>query len=88
MFDQPDFLPFLPAVRRIAVTYATHDETGAPGTTNIVKPLYHVAWLASRLGLARAGAAGADEPKARRPPRRRDRDPARSRRSTAASRAG
>jgi hypothetical protein len=33
------------------VTYATHDETGAPGSTNIVKPVYHVAWLASCLGL-------------------------------------
>ena len=51
VFDMPDFLPFLPSIRRIAVTYGTHDETGAPGTTNIVKPLYHVAWLASRLGL-------------------------------------
>ena len=51
VFDQHDFLPFLHYVRRIAVTYATHDETGAPGTTNIVKPLYHVAWLASRLGM-------------------------------------
>ncbi len=38
-------------MRRIAVTYATHDETGAPGSTNLVKPVYHVAWLASRLGL-------------------------------------
>ena len=51
VFDQPDFFPFLHSVRRIAVTYATHDETGAPGSTNIVKPLYHVAWLASRLGM-------------------------------------
>ena len=44
-------LPYLGSLRRIAVTYGTHDETGAPGTTNVVKPLYHVAWLASRLGL-------------------------------------
>jgi glucose-6-phosphate dehydrogenase assembly protein OpcA len=51
IFDDPDFLPFLRSMRRIAVTYATHDESGAPGSTNIVKPLYHVAWLASRLGL-------------------------------------
>ncbi len=65
VFDQPDFLPFLPAVRRIAVTYATHDETGAPGTTNIVKPLYHVAWLASRLGLRVLAPLVPDEPKAR-----------------------
>jgi glucose-6-phosphate dehydrogenase assembly protein OpcA len=52
IFDDPDFLPFLRSLRRIAVTYATHDESGAPGTTNIVKPVYHVAWLASRLGLS------------------------------------
>lgn len=51
VFDDPDFLPYLRSLRRIAVTYTTHDETGAPGTTNIVKPVYHVAWLASRLGL-------------------------------------
>lgn len=51
IFDDPDFLPFLRALRRIAVTYATHDEAGAPGSTNLVKPVYHVAWLASRLGL-------------------------------------
>ena len=52
IFDDPDFLPYLRSLRRIAVTYATHDETGAPGSTNIVKPIYHVAWLASRLGLS------------------------------------
>jgi glucose-6-phosphate dehydrogenase assembly protein OpcA len=51
IFDDPDFTPYLRSIRRIAVTYATHDETGAPGTTNIVKPVYHVAWLASCLGL-------------------------------------
>lgn len=50
VFDDPDFMPYLHSIRRVAVTYATHDESGAPGATNIVKPLYHVAWLASRLG--------------------------------------
>jgi len=52
IFDDPDFLPYLRSLRRIAVTYATHDDAGAPGSTNIVKPIYHVAWLASRLGLS------------------------------------
>jgi glucose-6-phosphate dehydrogenase assembly protein OpcA len=52
IFDDPDFLPYLRSLRRIAVTYSTHDETGAPGSTNLVKPVYHVGWLASRLGLA------------------------------------
>jgi hypothetical protein len=51
-FDLPDFLPYLRSIRRIAVTYATHDELGRPGTTNMVKPLYHVAWIASRLDMA------------------------------------
>jgi len=51
IFDDPDFLPYLRSLRRIAVTYGTHDETGGPGSTNLVKPVYHVAWLASRLGL-------------------------------------
>jgi glucose-6-phosphate dehydrogenase assembly protein OpcA len=51
IFDLPDYLPYLRSIRRIAVAYATHDDTGAAGSTNIVKPVYHVAWLASRLGL-------------------------------------
>ena len=50
-FDLPDFLPYLRSIRRIAVTYGTHDELGRPGTTNMVKPLYHVAWIGSRLGM-------------------------------------
>ncbi len=51
VFDDPDFLPYLRSLRRISVTYGTRDETGAPGTTNLVKPVYHVAWMASRLDL-------------------------------------
>jgi glucose-6-phosphate dehydrogenase assembly protein OpcA len=51
IFDLPEYLPYLRSIRRIAVAYATHDETGASGSTNIVKPIYHVAWIASRLGL-------------------------------------
>jgi glucose-6-phosphate dehydrogenase assembly protein OpcA len=51
IFDDPDYLPYLRSLRRVAVTYATHDDTGAPGSTNLVKPVYHVAWMASRLGL-------------------------------------
>ncbi len=70
IFDDPDFLPYLRSIRRIAVAYSTHDETGQAGSTNVVKPVYHVAWLASRLGLrvvrplAPVGApAGAKRPK-------------------------
>src|SRR5439155_21456018 len=52
IFDMPECLPYIRAMRRISVTYATHDRTGAPGSTNVVKPVYHVAWLASRLRLS------------------------------------
>jgi len=48
-FDLPTLQPFLGGIRRIAVEYTAHD--GGPRMTNIVRPLYHVAWLASRLGL-------------------------------------
>jgi glucose-6-phosphate dehydrogenase assembly protein OpcA len=51
-FDDPEFLPYLRSLRRISVTYGTHDETATPGSTNLVKPIYHVGWLASRLGLS------------------------------------
>jgi len=51
VFDVAEFRPYLPHIKRVSVAYATSDATGAPGTTNIVKPLYHVAWLASRLGM-------------------------------------
>jgi hypothetical protein len=50
IFDIPDFLPYLRHIRRIAVTYAVRDEFGAE-TANIVKPLYHAAWIACRLGM-------------------------------------
>jgi hypothetical protein len=50
-FDVPEFTPFLHSIRRIAVTYATHDELGDPHGTNVVKPTYHVGWIASRLGM-------------------------------------
>jgi hypothetical protein len=49
IFDLPEFLPYLRSIRRIAVTYASHDETLDVSTTNVVKPVYHVAWMASRL---------------------------------------
>jgi len=49
-FDRPALLPYLAGLRSIRVRYAARDP--APGRTNVVKPLYHVAWLTSRLGLA------------------------------------
>jgi glucose-6-phosphate dehydrogenase assembly protein OpcA len=49
-FDLPRLRPFLGGIRRVAIDYAARD--GAPGATNVVKPVYHLAWLASRLGLS------------------------------------
>ena len=49
-FDRPALLPFLGHLDRIEVHYAARD--GAPGTANVVRPMYHVAWLASRLDMA------------------------------------
>jgi glucose-6-phosphate dehydrogenase assembly protein OpcA len=46
-FDRPAMLPFLAGLREITVTYAARE--GSSGAANVVKPLYHVAWLASRL---------------------------------------
>jgi hypothetical protein len=51
VFDRPEFLPYLRSVRRVAVTYGSHGGPDTEARTNIVKPVYHVAWLASRLGL-------------------------------------
>ena len=49
-FDRPNLLPYLHHLDRIDVKYAAAG--GAPGTANVVRPLYHVAWLASRLGMS------------------------------------
>jgi glucose-6-phosphate dehydrogenase assembly protein OpcA len=49
-FDRPAILPYLTHLDRIDVYYAARD--GAPGTANVVRPMYHVAWLASRLGMS------------------------------------
>lgn len=51
VYDLPDLRPHLGAVRRIDVEYATPDLGDPAGRTNVVRPLYHVAWLASRLGM-------------------------------------
>jgi glucose-6-phosphate dehydrogenase assembly protein OpcA len=50
VFDRPEFLPYLRSLRRVAVTYASSAPDRA-GATNVVKPVYHIAWLASRLDL-------------------------------------
>jgi glucose-6-phosphate dehydrogenase assembly protein OpcA len=49
-FDRPALMPFLQHLDRVAIRYAAAD--GTPSGTNIVRPIYHAAWLASRLGMA------------------------------------
>lgn len=51
VYDLPDLRPHLRAVRSIAVEYAATQEGDLAGSTNVVRPIYHVAWLASRLGM-------------------------------------
>jgi glucose-6-phosphate dehydrogenase assembly protein OpcA len=48
-FDRPALLPYLGHLDRVDVHYAAKD--GLPGMANVVRPMYHVAWLAARLGL-------------------------------------
>ncbi|MEO8272432.1 MAG: glucose-6-phosphate dehydrogenase assembly protein OpcA [Chloroflexota bacterium] len=48
-FDRPALLPYLGHLDRIEVHYAARD--GAPGAANVVRPVYHAAWLAARLGM-------------------------------------
>ncbi|HEX8941426.1 MAG TPA: glucose-6-phosphate dehydrogenase assembly protein OpcA, partial [Candidatus Limnocylindrales bacterium] len=51
VFDLPEFQPFLRAVDRIVIDYAAADDVDADASTNIVKPVYHAAWLGSRLDM-------------------------------------
>lgn len=48
-FDRPALLPYLGNLDRMEIHYAAAD--GGPGAANVVRPLYHVAWLAARLGM-------------------------------------
>ena len=50
-FDLPELQPLLRSVGRIAIGYAA-GPAGSSAAVNVVKPLYHVGWIASRLGLA------------------------------------
>lgn len=49
-FDRPNLLPYLHHLDRLDLSYAATD--GTPGAANSVRPVYHVAWLASRLDMA------------------------------------
>jgi len=48
-FDRPSLLPYLGHLDMIEIHYAA--STGTPGASNVVRPLYHAAWLAARLGM-------------------------------------
>jgi glucose-6-phosphate dehydrogenase assembly protein OpcA len=52
-FDGPDLLPFLGSVRRMTVEYTA--SRADPAGTNVVRPLYHAAWMGSRLGWTATG---------------------------------
>jgi glucose-6-phosphate dehydrogenase assembly protein OpcA len=60
-FDRPALLPYLGHLDRIEIHYAAR--TGTPGASNVVRPLYHAAWLAARLGMTvqEPLAAGTDD---------------------------
>ena len=51
VYDLPDLRPHLGAVRRVDVHYSAAVPGDPAGSTNVVRPLYHLAWLASRLGM-------------------------------------
>lgn len=48
-FDLPRLMPFLGHITALTVHYSARD--GTPRATDVVKPIYHLAWLASRLGM-------------------------------------
>ena len=66
VFDMPEYLPYLGPSG--GCRWATRRTTrpGRPGSTNLVKPLYHVAWLGSRLGMRVTAPLVSAEPKGRR----------------------
>lgn len=47
MFDEAAAAPFLSAINKITISYSKG--RGSSATVNVVRPAYHVAWLASRL---------------------------------------
>ncbi len=52
VFDDPELRATLDRIQTITVRYASHDPARDPIVTNLVRPAYHVAWLASRLDMA------------------------------------
>lgn len=52
VFDDPGLEPYLADVESITVRYSSHETARGRPRTNAVRPVYHVAWLASRLGMS------------------------------------
>jgi glucose-6-phosphate dehydrogenase assembly protein OpcA len=50
MFDDESVSPFLSAINKISIDYS--GGKGSSASINVVRPAYHVAWLASRLNAA------------------------------------
>ncbi len=50
VYDLPDLRPHLSSVRSIVVDFAVADQNHCE-LANVVRPVYHVAWLASRLDM-------------------------------------
>lgn len=48
-FDRPALLPYLGHLDHIEIHYAAR--AGTPGGSNIIRPLYHAAWLGARLDM-------------------------------------
>jgi glucose-6-phosphate dehydrogenase assembly protein OpcA len=50
MFDDESVAPFLSAINKISIDYS--GGKGSSASINVVRPAYHVAWIASRLNAA------------------------------------
>lgn len=50
LFDEESVAPFLSAINKISIDYS--GGKGSSESVNVVRPAYHVAWLASRLNAA------------------------------------
>ncbi len=62
-FDEATLAPFVRSIREVEVSYAARSSLARDvGEANVVRPLYHAAWLGSRLGwtVDRALARGPD----------------------------
>ena len=54
VYDRPDLRAHLRAIQSIRIFYSAVEAGDSRALTNIVRPVYHLAWLASRLGMTAA----------------------------------